>query len=35
MKKFLFGAIFSYLLSYSIGCTYLMYKGGAFRVRGR
>lgn len=35
MKKFLLGAIISYLLTYSIGATYLIYRGGAFHVRGR
>ena len=27
MKKFFLGALVSYLLTYSIGCTYLIMKG--------
>ena len=35
MKNFLLGSIFSFLGIYSIGSTYLLYKGVNKRVRSR
>lgn len=35
MKNFFIGSIFSLLGVVALGSTYLLYKGGSVRVRGR
>lgn len=35
MKKFILGGLVTYLLTYSIGCTYLLMKGVEKNVRSR
>lgn len=32
MKKFLLGGLVVYLFTYSLGATYLLYKGGRYNV---
>lgn len=35
MKHFILGSVFSFLGLYSLGSTYLLYKGSVKRVRSR